>query len=203
MQYTRLKQSIRAELLLRKHALSALERQKKSRAVSQLLLQLPQFQEARLIHLYLSYDAEVETNMLFHIARGMNKQVAVPVINPTSKSLLFSELDKLTSRVLEQGPLKIPQPRPAFQKKIDPQTIDLWIIPGVGFDPQGRRLGQGGGYYDRALQGINKPVVGLAFEIQIMPHLPVEATDIPVDYIITENRTILCKEENICDRSEN
>ncbi len=193
LQYTTLKQSIRAELLLRKRALSAAERQQKSRGVLQLLLQLHQFREARVIHLYLSHATEVETDTLFHLARRMNKQVAVPVIELQKKSLRFSELKVLDSDVLEPGPFKIRQPRTDFQKRVDPKSIDLWIMPGVGFDLQGNRLGQGGGYYDHVLQNIDKPRVGLAFEIQIIPHLPVETSDVPVDYVITEKRTIVCR----------
>jgi len=203
LQQTTLKQSIRAELLFRKRTMSASGRRQKSQAVLQSLLHLHQFQEARVIHLYLSNATEVETDMLFHLARRMKKQVAVPVIDLQSASLLFSELNTLSPLVLEQGPFKVRQPRPAFQKKIDPEKIDFWIVPGVGFDPQGRRLGHGGGYYDRVLQGISKPVLGLAFEIQMMSHLPAETTDVPVDYIITEERTIVCREEEVRDRSKN
>ncbi len=157
------------------------------------LLQLKHFREARTIQLYLSYATEVETSPIFHFARRKNKQIAVPVINVKLPTLQFSELDALSPHMLEKNPLGISQPRLEFQKEVDPKIIDLWIIPGLAFDLQGNRLGYGGGYYDRALQGIKQPVLGLAFEMQVIPHLPVETTDVPMDYIITEKRTIVCK----------
>lgn len=186
------KESIRAELRLLRKGIGTAERHKKSQAVTELLLQLQHFQKAQVIHLYLSYATEVETGSLFSLARRGKKRIIVPVMDVNSKSLRFSELNMLSSDILEKGPFGIRQPYPEFQKEVDPAIIDLWIVPGLGFDPQGNRMGYGGGYYDRALQGRKTTVVGLAFERQILPHLPLEATDVPVDYIITEKRTIVC-----------
>lgn len=193
MQHTTQKQLIRAELRLLRKGISTAERHKKSQAVTELLLQLQHFQKAQVIHLYLSYATEVETGSLFSLARRKNKRIVVPVMDISSKSLHFSELNTLRPDILEKGPLGILQPYSNFQKEVDPATIDLWIVPGLGFDPQGNRLGYGGGYYDRVLQRRKTTVVGLAFEIQILPHLPFEETDVPVDYIITEKRTIVCR----------
>ncbi|VAX33092.1 5-formyltetrahydrofolate cyclo-ligase [hydrothermal vent metagenome] len=187
------KKSIRKKLQLERRGVGATERQRKSQAIMAFLLQLDPFRKARTIQLYLSYATEVETSPIFHFARRKNKQIAVPILDRAHCALQFSELNTLSPHMLEKSPLGISQPRLEFQKKIDPKTIDLWIIPGLAFDPQGNRLGYGKGYYDRALQNIQQPVLGLAFEIQIVPHLPVETRDVPVDYIITEKRTIVCK----------
>jgi 5-formyltetrahydrofolate cyclo-ligase len=69
---------------------------------------------------------------------------------------------------------------------LESSNIELWIVPGVAFDPQGNRLGRGSGYYDRVLAGIDTPIIGIAREIQIVPRLPKEKYDIPITTVITE-----------------
>ncbi len=70
--------------------------------------------------------------------------------------------------------------------------FDLIVVPGLAFDASGRRLGQGHGYYDRFLHGLGgKGVkVGLAFSWQLVPEVPVEAWDVPVDAVVTENGVV-------------
>ena len=189
-----LKQSIRTELLLQKKQLTPEERQRKSQVISESVHRFHAFQAAQFVQLYLSNETEVETTPLFHLARRLKKQIVVPLIDIKNKTLTFSKLTRLGPDILESGPFGIPQPRPAFQKKMQVDEIDLWIIPGVGFDRAGNRLGYGGGYYDRILHQVKNPVIGLAFDLQIIDHVPIEATDRPVDYIITEKRTIECRE---------
>jgi 5-formyltetrahydrofolate cyclo-ligase len=66
--------------------------------------------------------------------------------------------------------------------------LDLILVPGVGFDLSGRRLGRGKGYYDRLLTGVRGAKCGLAFEKQIVMAIPAEPHDITLDYIVTPNR---------------
>jgi len=67
----------------------------------------------------------------------------------------------------------------------------LILVPGIGFDKNGHRLGHGMGYYDKLLENVNHSwIVGLAFEFQILETIPTEKHDIPVNKIITEERTI-------------
>jgi len=70
--------------------------------------------------------------------------------------------------------------------------FDLVLVPGMAFDPLGRRLGKGYGYYDRFLSGLVPPavVVGLAFFWQLVPEVPVESWDVPVDAVVTDEGVI-------------
>jgi 5-formyltetrahydrofolate cyclo-ligase len=72
------------------------------------------------------------------------------------------------------------------------------VVPGVGFDARGVRLGRGAGFYDRALADLRRAglvyAVGVAFECQIVPALPAEAWDERVDWVVTEQRVIGCAE---------
>jgi 5-formyltetrahydrofolate cyclo-ligase len=73
----------------------------------------------------------------------------------------------------------------------------LVVVPGIGFDATGRRLGRGLGYYDRALAALRRDqpvtVVGIAYELQIVAELPHEPWDEPVDVIVTERRVLPCR----------
>ena len=69
-------------------------------------------------------------------------------------------------------------------KEISTDKIDLIIVPGVTFDKDGNRLGHGKGYYDRILEKLKVPKIGLAFEFQIVDKVPSESHDEKLDYII-------------------
>lgn len=189
------KKAIRARLLLQRNSLSREERRNKSEAISERVLSASEFAAAQTVHFYLASKAEVQTERMIEEALRRGKRVVVPVVTPQTNGMTLSELiDSHPSR-LQLGPFDILEPRPAFRKTVDPRRVDLWIIPGVCFDEAGNRLGFGRGYYDRLLAGASGKKIGVAFEFQIVPRLPAEPTDHPVDQIITEMRTIDCRGE--------
>jgi 5-formyltetrahydrofolate cyclo-ligase len=81
----------------------------------------------------------------------------------------------------------VPQPRVTHEGIVPPDEIDLFIVPGVAFDQSGNRLGMGGGYFDRllALSSPKATLLGLAYEFQVMAHLPSGSHDIPVHHVVT------------------
>ena len=68
----------------------------------------------------------------------------------------------------------------------------MWLIPGLGFDMKGHRLGRGGGYYDRLLSGATGMKTGVGYDCQIFDAIPCEPHDIGVDYVVTETRVVEC-----------
>lgn len=101
--------------------------------------------------------------------------------NGAMEILKFSTGSELTPD--EKG---IPAPDEC-QEKIQPEGLDLIIVPGTGFDLQGNRLGYGGGYYDRLLQGKSIPTLGIGFQIQVQKSpLPTSSNDITLDALLTE-----------------
>ena len=72
----------------------------------------------------------------------------------------------------------------------------LWLVPGVGFDAQGHRIGRGKGYYDRMLAGTAGVRVGVAWDWQFMADVPVTATDVSMHWLVTETHTIACGGQN-------
>jgi 5-formyltetrahydrofolate cyclo-ligase len=128
--------------------------------------------------------------MIAH-ALSLGKRVTVPKMEPASKQLMLSEL-KDPTRELLPGPIGIPEPRPEAIRPVEVKRMDLFIVPGIAFDERGNRLGQGAGYYDRLLAPVAEriPIIGLAFELQLVEHVPTGDHDIRVNWIITEKRTI-------------
>jgi 5-formyltetrahydrofolate cyclo-ligase len=188
------KKEIRANLLLQRGALPVEVCQEKSRQISNRLLTSPEFDAAGVIQCYLANATEVQTTWVIQEALRLKKRVAVPVIQPNNRLLSLSELADLNPNRLQSGPFGILQPRSLFVREVRASEVDLWIVPGVGFDEAGNRLGFGGGYYDRLLIGRRGEAIGLAFDFQIVDEpLPAEENDHPVDWIMTEHRTIFCR----------
>jgi 5-formyltetrahydrofolate cyclo-ligase len=93
---------------------------------------------------------------------------------------------------LVSGKYGITEPHPDADR-IDPEQVDLIIIPCVGCDRQKYRLGYGGGYYDRLLSSpewSNIPTMGIAFDFAYLPQLPIESWDQPLDSVVTDARII-------------
>jgi 5-formyltetrahydrofolate cyclo-ligase len=94
---------------------------------------------------------------------------------------------------LEVGMYKILEPKPELREvaamKVDPQELDLVMVPGVAFDRRGGRMGHGKGYYDKLLERVRPeaPLVALAFECQLFPEIPVAPHDVFMSKIVTES----------------
>ena len=188
------KKAIRAKLLLQRGALPVEICQEKSRQISNRLLTSPEFKAARVIQCYLANATEVQTTWVIQEALRLKKRVVAPVIHSNNRLLSLSELADLNPNRLQPGPFGILQPRVPSLREVRASEVDLWIVPGVGFDEEGNRLGFGGGYYDRSLADRRGEAIGLAFDFQMVEKsLPVEENDRPVDQIITESRTIFCR----------
>jgi len=87
---------------------------------------------------------------------------------------------KLIIRLLGMGKI-IVKPEEAYKT-----SVDLFIVPGLGFDRKLHRLGRGGGFYDRLLSEVTVPKIGLAYECQVLAEVPHTSYDIPMTALITE-----------------
>jgi 5-formyltetrahydrofolate cyclo-ligase len=86
---------------------------------------------------------------------------------------------------LRPGIFKVPEP-PQTAFPVPPGTIAWALVPGVAFDLAGRRLGRGGGHYDRLLPGLACPKIGVAYVDQIVDEVPAGPADARVDAVATE-----------------
>ncbi|MEK7703234.1 MAG: 5-formyltetrahydrofolate cyclo-ligase [Nitrospirota bacterium] len=185
------KKIIRAKLLEKRKAIGKTACLSKSQAITKRLLALPEFIAAKTIHFYLSDDTEVQTDGLIEESLRLGKQVVVPLLD----EMALSQIDDLHPDHFEMHPFGIRSLKEPFCKVVSSACVDLWILPGVGYDRMGHRLGRGAGYYDRLLSGISAKITGLAFECQIVEMIPILEHDKQIDQIITEERTIICRRE--------
>lgn len=172
--------------LTARRALSYFQRTAYSSSVQQRVLSHPAWQRARTVGAYIALPDEVQTGALLHHAWARGKQIAAPVVDPMRQQLVFHKLSRPSDlRPRLHGVLEPPRSRP-----ITHERLDLLLVPGVGFDENGFRLGFGKGYYDRLLGSCRAFRMGLAFEAQLTRRLPAQAWDVPVDCIATEKRLI-------------
>ena len=185
------KQRLRTLLRQRRRALSAQEVEKNSQQIATRLLARSIFHQDRQLMLYSPHENEVETDGLWQAARRQGKYVYYPRISADKQAIEFvrrQDEDHLIPGIFD---ILIP---PGEDLLTSVAHTDLVLIPGVGFDRAGHRLGRGRGYYDRALRGILAGAfrVGLAYDYQIVSHIPIDEHDERVDYIVTEKRLIEC-----------
>lgn len=85
-----------------------------------------------------------------------------------------------------------PSPAPDADAPIDPAVVDVVVVPGLGFTPDGHRLGQGGGWYDRFLARMRPDAlkIGVGFDVQLVGELPTEEHDVTLDAVVTESGVV-------------
>ncbi len=150
------------------------------------------FHKASTVMLYLAMPGEPQMDDLIRLALEAGKRVCVPALGNRYGHMEAAAINGFHDLII--GKLGLRMPDLSRTTILDPATIDLVLVPGVAFDPNGNRLGMGAGYYDRFLARTACAVTaGLSWEFQILPCLAVEDHDIPVHYVISEEKISLCK----------
>lgn len=147
------------------------------------------YKNARNIFIYISFSNEINTINIIKKALEDKKDVFIPKIYKTNKSMKAIKLNSFDD--LRKNSMGILEPIDD-SKYIEKENIDLIVVPGVVFDKDCNRIGYGGGYYDRYLKDIaykNNKVV-LAYDLQVIDKIESEEHDIKVDYIITNSKII-------------
>jgi 5-formyltetrahydrofolate cyclo-ligase len=189
-----IKKSLRKDVLSKRQSLSSQEVGEKSDNIHKLLFQLKYFQDAGVMMVYVDFRNEVKTAAIITTALNQGKRVVIPVCKEAGQ-LIPSEVYQFPED-LEPGTWGILEPKPGRLRPVEPGEIDLVLVPGVAFDQRGNRLGYGAGYYDRFLAKASPSAtfVALAYELQVVEDVfPVEH-DMPVHYILTEDRLIDCRD---------
>lgn len=150
------------------------------------------YKNANIIFIYVGMKEEIDTIPIINKILSEKKTVVVPKIDINNKMMKSVEIKSLKNLIIAE-PYGILEPL-SFENEVNKSKIDLAIIPGLIFDRFGGRLGYGGGYYDkfiRNLNDINKVVLlSLAYDFQIINHVPMAEHDLKIDTIITNNEII-------------
>ena len=185
-----MKPTLRKHLRLQRRSLSVAEHSLRSTRAARAVMQLPMFKAGNRIALYLPFDKETDTAALIAAAHRRGARIFVPVIVDRRRSRIrFYELDGKTRR----GTFGIAVPVRRGQA-VPPRWLNLIVIPLVGVDGAGRRLGMGGGFYDRALEFRRHRrhwrgpyLTGLAFDCQRTESSFAEPWDVKLDSLATES----------------
>lgn len=188
------KNALRREILARRDALSPDELTRRSRLVTDHLLNLPTMPEAEVVLAYAAFGSEIRTLPLIEDLLQAGKRVLLPKVNCRTRALDLYAIECCETD-LAPGIWNIPEPVECRCTLVSPRDVDFIVVPGVAFDECGHRLGYGGGFYDDLLareQPRLSPgrIVAVAFELQIVPKVPARQKDISVPYVMTEQRLI-------------
>ena len=176
---SRLRKGLREKL----EKLKPEERRKRSQEILARLFDHPRFLEARSLLTYIARDSEVETRPILDEARKKGKRVYIPRVDAVKRQIEIIEAADLA--LLKPGAHGILEP-PFDKGRVGrPGDLDLVIVPGLGFDREGGRLGRGEGYFDRFLKEARQAYkIGLAFACQILDRIPRVPHDILMDEIL-------------------
>ncbi|PHR65718.1 MAG: 5-formyltetrahydrofolate cyclo-ligase [Idiomarina sp.] len=185
-------QQLRRQLLDARASLSSVARDDAALQVGDHLLQLPELQQPCHIGSYFSVKAELPTHTINERLMAQGHQLSLPILHPARAGhLLYMQLNQTTKWTHNR--FGIPEPE-LDVRHVTPLThINILLVPLVGFDAHGNRMGMGGGFYDRTLSAwregkISLLPIGLALDCQYVNELPVQPWDVPLELVITPSK---------------
>jgi 5-formyltetrahydrofolate cyclo-ligase len=181
----RAKRQIRREVLEARDAIAPDLRDRWGEWIADGAIDLPEIRTARVVMLFSSFGSEVPTGPMIERLRERGITIALPRIED-------GDLVPVTYALGDPvRPTSFGAIEPARPDALDPGSLDVVVVPGVAFDRSGRRVGYGGGYYDRFLRDLAVFRAGIAFSLQVIDgRLPAGNFDLPVHAIVTEEETI-------------
>ena len=186
-----MKKQLRAELLAKRRQLDKDIISMKSAEMAHQLYNWPLYQKAKVIMLFLSMPDEPQMLSIIEHAWRQGKTVCVPHMRQQFGLMDAGQIDSMDDLV--QGRLNIMVPDPRKLNVVDPNSIDLIVVPAVAYDDKGHRLGMGAGYYDRFIPHAHHAVlIGAIWSSQIVDSVPVEQFDQSVHYLLSEDGIICC-----------
>ncbi|MFN0118645.1 MAG: 5-formyltetrahydrofolate cyclo-ligase [Elusimicrobiota bacterium] len=177
-----MKRWLRIYLIKIRQSIPEKKRKISSQEIIQQFLKSSYYKKAKTIATFIGFASEVDTWPLIEKAWKDSKNVLIPVTDRGFHEPYFALLKKSDRlKKTSQGPLEFADIKPPFHLK----KIDVVIVPGLGFDSNGYRIGYGGGVYDRILLKTPKAHhIGFFFKEQKLHAIPREKHDLPLDLVI-------------------
>lgn len=190
------RQALRTRLREHRTALTARDRIAAAEAVARHLGELPDFLTDTRVAGYWAVDGELSLHAVLPGLRERGQQYHLPVLH-TDRRLRFAAWSAGEAVVANR--YGIPEPQVAAAALLAPHKLDLVLVPLLGFDRQGGRLGYGGGWYDRSFAWLRERtepgdtlLIGVAHSAQELPAIALEPWDVKLDYVVTERELIAC-----------
>ena len=176
------KASLRRRIRAERRSLDPREKAEWDEQITKKLFSMPEYSRAKTVFCYISYGGEPDTSGITADVLASGRRLVVPrcIGDGIMEAVLISDIGQLTA-----GYKGILEPRAGLET-IGFDRLDIAVVPGLAFDRRGRRLGQGGGFYDRFMAGTSAFTCGLCFERFIEDKIPCEPHDIPVMRVVTE-----------------
>jgi 5-formyltetrahydrofolate cyclo-ligase len=152
------------------------------------LIEMPEYQNASVVMVFLSFGLEYDTEPLIRNAFENGKTVCAPKVDWDARRMEPVRINHPEDIFKDERGL----PEPAGSDVVEANQIDLILVPGIAFDHYGRRLGRGGGFYDRFLSRADLRAIRLAptFDFQVLPELPCDTHDQGVDIVLTPTKKL-------------
>jgi len=185
------KNQLRKSIRQKRRELDIYKQQEHAQSLAHLITRHPLFLNAKRVACYLAEDGEIDPTYIIEKAWQYKKEVFLPILPPTGKSLFFAPFNGKTKLIPNRFNIDEPDVHPS--QWVRARQLNLVLLPLVAFDTKGNRLGMGGGYYDRSLaftthrkQWHSPHLIGLAHELQKVEALACEPWDVPLNLIATE-----------------
>ncbi|KZC37446.1 MULTISPECIES: 5-formyltetrahydrofolate cyclo-ligase [Rhodanobacter] len=189
------RRELRQRLADQRRALPPTERIAAAQGLRRSLEQLPEYLTDTRVAGYWASHGELPLNLAIAPLAGRGQQFLLPVIT-AGRQLRFAPWQ--AGDEVQPNRYGIPEPV-APGELLEPFQLDLILVPLLGFDRHGHRLGHGGGYYDRSFAFLNEQVrptepllVGIAYAFQELPAIEEAEWDVPLDFVATERELIDC-----------
>ena len=190
------KSALRETIRARRDAMDAGARAALSRVIIQDIIGLDAYRQSRVVMAYVTVGSELQTGAFIRDVLAEGKTLILPRVNRAKRALELYDVRE-PARDLEPGVWGILEPKPDQCARVEPDVVEFILVPGLAFDARGRRLGYGGGFYDRLLGGLaahpprrpqrRTPLVAGAFEAQMVEAVPAGAHDVEMDVVVTES----------------
>lgn len=179
------KAMLRSSMLAARATLPVAKRMAASAAIRRRLTDLPELRGARAVLAYAAFGAEVDLDPWVEALLAARIGVFLPWVE--GSRLEIARVSDLRADLVP-GWHGVREPRAIGRRRARPDRLDAVVTPGVAFDRSGRRLGYGGGHFDRLLTAVRPDtlVIGVAFELQLVDLVPTDPHDIPVGMVVTE-----------------